>query len=230
MSTTDHPGLSPDQKRQSTLDRLRPVRGTLDGVGTRYSRTVNLLKYGLPVVALLVVLVVIGWPGVQRETEGFRLTFSSFVQDQDGAPGMLNARFVGSDKANRPFVITAESARQNPKHEGFVRLNNLQADLTLSNGVWLTMTASQGDYNSDVRSLLLAAPVDIFSDVGYEFHAGDTTVNLKENEARSDQPVNGQGAFGNIQANSFVMSESGQRMKFIGDVKMLLMPKRRSGQ
>ena len=228
MSTTDHSDLTPAQERQSALDRLRPIRGKLDGVGTRYSRAVNLLKYGLPVVALLVVLLVIGWTGVQKETEGFRITFTSFVQDEDGAPGMLNARFVGSDKANRPFVITAESARQDPKNEGFVRLNNLQADLTLSSGIWLTMTATRGDYNSEIRSLSLLAPVDIFSDVGYEFHAGDTVVNLKDNEARSDQPVNGQGAFGSVQAQSFVMSESGQRMKFIGNVKMVIIPGQKS--
>jgi lipopolysaccharide export system protein LptC len=224
MSTTGHPELTPEQNRQSALDRLTPLRGTLSGVGTRYSRVVNLLKYGLPLIALLVVLVVIGWPGVQRETEGFRLTFSAFVQDQEGAPGMLNARFVGADKNDRPFVITAESARQNPKIEGFVRLDNLQADMTLNSGVWLTMTARQGDYNSEVRELLLASPVDIFSDVGYEFHAGDTIVDLKNNSAHSDQPVSGQGGFGNLQAQSFVMSDSGQRMIFKGAVKMVIIP------
>ena len=224
MSTTDHPGLSPDQKRQSTLDRLRPVRGTLDGVGTRYSRTVNLLKYGLPVVALLVVLVVIGWPGVQKETEGFRLTFSSFVRDQDGAPGMLNARFVGADKEGRPFLITARSARQNQKKDGFVHLDDLQADLTLKNGVWLSLTARQGDYSSENRELLLASPVDIFSDAGYEFHAGDTVVNLEANEARSNQPVRGQGAFGNIEALAFVISERGNRIRFSGKVKLVMRP------
>jgi lipopolysaccharide export system protein LptC len=224
MSSTGHPDLPANRKRQTALDRLTPLRGVIEGAGSRHSRFVNLLKYGLPAAALLVVLVVIGWPGVQRESEGFRLTFSEFVRDQEGAPGMLNARFVGADKEGRPYLITAESARQNPGDTGFVRLNNLQADLTLSNGIWLTMTASQGDYNSDNRELLLSEPVDIFSDIGYEFHAGDTRIDLDTNEAKSDQPVNGQGAFGNIQAQSFVMTDRGQHMKFIGKVKMTVIP------
>jgi len=224
MTSADHPELPSDHDRQTSLDRLTPLRGTLDSVGTRYSRTVNLLKYGLPAAALVVVLVVIGWPGVQRETEGFRLTFSSFVQDQDGAPGMLNARFVGADKEGRPYLITAESARQNPDNTGYIRLSNLQADVTLSNGIWLTMTARQGDYNSEARQLSLAEPVDIFSDIGYEFHAGDTVVDLATNEARSGQPVNGQGAFGNIQAQSFVLTDHGRNMLFKGGVKVTIIP------
>ncbi len=210
--------------RRTTLDRLTPARPAAAGVGGRYSRFVGFMKYSLPIVALILVVLVIAWPGIERETDGFHLTFASIGSDESGAPGMVNARFVGTDANGRPFLVTASTATQDPLQPDEITLNALQADMTLSNGTWLTLTADKGLYQRDVESLTLSGPVDLYSDLGYEFHAGDTRLDLAAGVAESGQPVSGQGPFGVLNAQSFRFSDNGQRLFFSGGVKLVVEP------
>ena len=215
-----------DEARKSALDRLVPLRGTIQKVGSGYSRFVSMMKVGLPVMALLLVVLVLIWPSLQSGNESFQLTFASIGEDADGITGMSNARFVGTDAANRPYVITAATASQSNASADTITLNMLQADMTLGSGTWVTMTADKGVYFRIDNRLELIGPVDVFSDLGYEFHAGDTTVDLAANRATSNQAVNGQGPFGLLSANSFRFSDKGNNLIFDGDVKLNIEPLR----
>ncbi len=210
--------------RQTTLDRLTPARKVTPEVGGRYSRFVGFMKFSLPIVALILVVLVIAWPGIERQSDGFHLTFASIGSDESGAPGMVNARFVGTDGNGRPFLVTATTATQDPMQPDDITLNALQADMTLSNGTWLTLTADRGLYQRNAESLTLSGPVDLYSDLGYEFHAGDTRLDLAAGVAESAQPVSGQGPFGLLNAQSFRFSDNGQRLYFSGKVKLVVEP------
>ena len=210
--------------RKAALDRLTPARGAVENFNPGYSRFVSMMKIGLPMVALMLVVLVLAWPRLQTTSESFQLTFASIGEDEEGATGMVNARFVGTDAENRPYVITAATASQSNASGDVITLHMLQADMTLSSGAWLTMAADKGKYYRVADRLELVGPVDVFSDLGYEFHTGDTVIDLAASVAESHSAVTGQGPFGTLSAAAFRFADKGQRIFFKGDVKLTFEP------
>ncbi len=207
------------------LDRLVRRTRNIKRLSQRYSRFVGLMKFVLPATALGLTALVLAWPGEGSDPDAIRLSFASLKSDEQGNPGMTNARFVGSDRRDRPFLVTADRALQDSDDPGRVRLRTLQADMTLGNGMWLTMLAESGLYDRGRQTLDLAGPVNIFSDAGYEFHAQSSTVDLAAGSASSDLPVEGQGPFGVLSASGFRFLDQGRRLIFEGDVKLVLHPR-----
>ena len=224
MTTTPLEDSAVRDSRRPSLDRLSPVRGTVTNIGSGYSRFVSFMKLGLPISALLLVVLVLAWPRLQGGTESFQISFADIGEDEGGTTGMLKARFVGTDGENRPYVITAATASQSNSSGDIITLNMLQADMTLGSGTWVTMTADKGMYYRIADRLELVGPVDVFSDLGYEFHTGDATVELSSNTVASRHPVQGQGPFGVLSAQSFRIVDKGRKMFFEGDVKLTVDP------
>jgi lipopolysaccharide export system protein LptC len=206
------------------LDRLVRRSRTIKRLSQRYSRFVGLMKFVLPATALGLTALVLAWPGGDSDPEAIRLSFASLESDEQGNPGMTNARFVGSDRRNRPFLVTADRALQDSDDPGRVNLRTLQADMTLENGMWLTGVAESGLYDRQQQTLDLIGPVNIFSDAGYEFQAQSSTVDLANGSASSDKPVKGQGPFGVLSASGYRFLDRGQRLIFEGQVKLVLQP------
>ena len=74
------------------------------------------------------------------------------------------------------------------------------------------------------RTLQLDGPINIFSDVGYEFHAETARVDLERSTAESDKPVHGHGPFGTLSADSFRLVDQGKRLLFKNNVRMTIRP------
>ena len=62
--------------------------------------------------------------------------------------------------------------------------------------------------------------INLFSDQGYEFNARSADVNLKSGKAVSSFRVDGQGPFGTIRGDSLEIAEFGEKLLFLGNVKM----------
>ncbi len=76
-----------------------------------YSRFVHMMKYLLPAVAMLLVALVAVWPHLKTKDTGFRIGIPGLKARETGDPSMVNARYVGSDKNNQLFSITAAPSR-----------------------------------------------------------------------------------------------------------------------
>ncbi len=181
------------------------------------------MKLILPLVAALLVAVVVAWPGVGVRDEGFSLSFVS-GGDRASEPGMVRARYIGTDRHNRPFVITADRATQVAGDANTIVLQTLQADLTLEDGTWLALTASSGVYSRDDEILRLEGPISLFSDDGFELAAEAAEVNLSEGTVESDRSVSGQGPLGLLDAGAFRFVQEGQRLFFSDGVKVVVFP------
>lgn len=211
----------------STADRgfvagqHRPATSSLS---QRYSRFVGMMKVFLPALAATLVIVVIAWPGAFDQDDGFHLSFSQMQADGADRLSMLNPRYYGTDKENRPFTVTAKEAVQDADDNRQVTLSDLQADMTMNDGTWISMMANQGVYHQSTMILQLTGQISIFSDQGYEFHASVADVDFSDGSARSTAPVNGHGPFGSLRADRMRIEERGQRMLFEGNVKMTLNP------
>ncbi len=220
------PGLSPaaTSREDDAARRRREIAGRRIGLAAgarvRKSRFVRLMRIMLPLLALVLTTVVLVWPQMNKP-EGFRLSFSD-VGTSDDQLVMRNARFRGTDSENRPFLVTADNAMQDPAHQDQVILDALNADITLEDGTWLTLRADTGVYFQNERKLALHGNVAVFSDLGYEFHADEAEADLAKGTVESDSKVWGHGPMGRINANGLRVYERGAVVRFINGVKTTL--------
>lgn len=217
-------GLVRSERHARTAAALVPSITGTRRFGARYSRFVGTMKVLLPLTAAAIAGLILAWPGVHDEPQEIALTFAETNSTDAETPGMANARYVGTDANNRPFLVTADEALQDPGKPDLVDLVALQADMTLDNGVWMSVMASSGQYDRAQQTLQLAGPVNIFSDAGYEFHTESARIDLQNNIAESDQPVRGHGPFGTLSADSFRVIDQGQRLLFRKNVRMIIRP------
>lgn len=189
-----------------------------------YSRFVGLMKLVLPLAALAVVSLVIAWPHLDTTDLRFRVGFSVMPFSDAENPSMLNPRYIGADRDNQPFSLTADLARHLPGPGTRVELEMPKADITTREGVWLVLTAENGVYVREAKTLDLAGKVNLFHDQGYEFRTDRARVDLETGSASGNDPVEGQGAFGHLTANGFHLFDKGRTILFKGKSKLTFYP------
>ena len=135
---------------------------------------------------------------------------------------MVNARFMGSDKKNQPFSITADLAKNLLLGKTNIELEMPKADITVRDGTWLVLTADTGVYNQSGKTLSLEGKVNLFHDSGYEFNTAAADIDLNGGVAKGTVPVSGQGPFGHLEAEGFIIENKGSSIYFIGRSKLIL--------
>ena len=189
-----------------------------------YSRFVGVAKRTLPAVAVILLALVAVWPHLQSELE--RVHFSPPRIDPREALDlrMVNAHYTGIDRQNRPFVITAEIARQNPNVDDLVALEGPKGDLTSTSGAWFELIAYTGLYQPNAQLLDLFGNVQLYQDKGNEFHTDSAHVDMGNGNAEGNDPVEGQGPFGHISGQGFRIRDHGDIIIFTGHAHLELVP------
>ncbi|MGD9538271.1 MAG: LPS export ABC transporter periplasmic protein LptC [Alphaproteobacteria bacterium] len=190
----------------------------------RYSAFVGVMRYALPLSAVLLLGLIVVWPLVSGREDGFRVTYSTSVQE-DGSLKMLNARYIGTDDKGQPYTVTAVEAVPNAVDTTLVSLKTLAADMFVKDGSWLAMTANEGLYDRDASTLDLAGDVTLFSDEGHELHTESAHIEIAAGTADGDRPVAGQGPLGLIEGDAFRVTERGDNLFLFGNVKVTVFPK-----
>jgi lipopolysaccharide export system protein LptC len=211
-----------------------PQDGTLDDalaptltprvLNRGYSRFVGWAKRVLPFVALLLLLLVVLWPRVQAEIEKVHLSPPRLDPREAQDLRMVNAHYTGVDRQNRPFVITAETARQHPGTDDLVALEGPKGDLTTASGNWLELTAYTGVYQPQSQLLDLFGNVQLFQDKGNEFRSDSAHIDVAKGTAEGKEPVEGQGPFGHASGEGFRILDRGDIIIFTGRARLDLVP------
>jgi len=216
------------------------------------------LKIGLPLIAVACVAYIVIWGRNVPVVRPVQVVADAKQQSATDVT-VKQVKYDGVDANNRPFSITAESAWQpqaeqaapaattdedgNPlkkkpdvaaqssdaKVENVINLKQLVADMTLTNGAWVAVTADDGVYHRDAGTVDLSGNVTLFHDTGLQFETDAATVDLKNDTARGDQPVEGQNADGQLVAQGFEVRDDGQTVVFTGRAYMKLFPKQSGG-
>jgi lipopolysaccharide export system protein LptC len=196
--------------------------------GRRYSRFVFLTKLALPAAAAGLLLLVAAWPRLQTIMETVRAAVPRLDLSEARDLNMVKARYTGTDRQNRPYVITAAVARQKPKAGGLVALDEPKGDLTTQGGSWLELSAATGLYQPKPQLLDLYGNVSLYQDKGNEFHSASAHVDMNAGTAVGDEPVTGQGPFGTVSAQGFRILDRGDTIIFLGHARLEVRP--REGQ
>jgi lipopolysaccharide export system protein LptC len=182
------------------------------------------MKFGLPMVAVLLIVIVVVWPQLKPTDSRIRIGFGSVNAREAMDPGMINPRYFGIDEGNLPYSITADLAKNVTKNSGEVELEMPKADLTLKDGSWLVLTAQNGVYDREAKAMLLNGEVNLFHDSGYEIRTEKAVIDLDVGEASGTLPVVGHGPFGELRSEGFQLKDKGATVFFSGKAKLTIFP------
>ncbi|MBK1698799.1 LPS export ABC transporter periplasmic protein LptC [Rhodovibrio salinarum] len=182
----------------------------------RHSLLVGTMKVALPALAAAIILVLIVWPQLVPDERNFRLSVSELASEEVENLTMVNPRYRSRDAEDRPFTVIADRAVQESSGADEVDLQAPQADMTLKDGSWVTVTAQHGLYDRKNERLDLRETVRLFHDRGFQFETEIANVDLQAGTAQSDTQVHGQGPEGQIDAQGFRILDKGARIVFTG--------------
>ena len=191
--------------------------------GRLYGRFVGFMKVMLPTIATALLIIVVIWPHLDEQHDKFAIGFAKIDKSAAENLRMVKARYTGVDRSERPFSITAEAAEQADPKSPIIELIQPKADIVMEDGSWIAVTAELGNYNRATQFLELLGTVNLFHDKGYEFRTASAVLDLRAGDAIGTEPVRGQGPFGQLQAESFIIRNRGERIEFRGSARLILL-------
>jgi lipopolysaccharide export system protein LptC len=210
------PGAATARSPRSTA--LRPARPMAD----RYSRYVALLKVLLPVIGIALLCLVSAWSRLPVLLDSVRLGFAAIDLREARELRMVNPRYAGLDRYNRPFAVTAAIGRQVPDRNDVMALEQPKAVITAHGGASVVITAATGIYQSQAQLLDLFEDVNLIHQDATRFVTRRAHANLSDDTAEGHDPIEGHGPSGDITGEGFLILSKGDTIIFSGQSSLLL--------
>nr|WP_321983578.1 LPS export ABC transporter periplasmic protein LptC [uncultured Lichenicoccus sp.] len=177
-------------------------------------------KWLLPVAALLLLGSIAAWPELDRSLIAGRVAYHEATAIRLDSGSMLGPRYRGLDAHGRPYMITADTARQvSPER---VNLSHPIADTLSQGGTWLEIRARAGVYMQHSQLLDLAGHVVFYRDDGTIMTGPTAGVDVRRGIVVSDDWVHAEGPFGVLDAQGYLMSQRDGIVQFRGPGRMIL--------
>ncbi len=190
-----------------------------------HSRFVQRSRWILPALAITLLLLVGTWPEIKAIIDHLHFTVPRIDLTQARNLRMVQPRYSGIDKDNRPYVLTADAATQKSQADDLVSLDLPRADMTTNSGNWVEITGYTGAYQTQPQLLDLYGDVELYQDRGNEFHTDSARLDIANGSAVGTDPVVGQGPFGHVTAEGFAMYQRGEIIDFTGKTNLTLLPR-----
>ncbi len=216
-------GPEPGQLRRLSAPRGRPLR--------RRRAPLTLVKIILPVIVVVTVGYLVYWWWVQASERVITVeTIEKPGGDQAKAEVTVNdVKYDGKDAKGRPYSITAQSASHADGDERHIALKKPLADIVMSSGAYVALTAQEGMLDRDSDVVVLNGDVTLFHDNGLSFQTDSATINLKDKTAEGSAPVEGQNGDGELVSEGFRVQDDGDTIVFTGKAYMKIYPKQKTG-
>lgn len=156
---------------------------------------------------------------------------STLREQGSGAPPtglsvtVLAPRFEGFDANDRPYSLTAETARRRRENVSLVDLVNPR----LEDAASTVVQAREGVWNADAEVLDLVGDVVMTDAGGYTFTSQKTRMFVKDNRVEGQEPLNGVGPIGEARADAYEVLDNGNRIVLKGNVWTRLQAKKKRG-
>lgn len=192
------------------------------GDSDRYSRLVAVLKRMLPALGLALLVLVALWPQLDLLLKSVRFSLPVIDLREARDLRMLNPRYAGTDRFNRPYVVTAAIGRQIPNRDDLMSLEAPKAEMVLRRGAKVVVTAATAIYQSQAQLLDLFDDVNLIHENGTRFVTQSAHVDVSASTAEGHDPVVGHGPSGDIAAQGFRVLDKGDTVIFTGHSHLLL--------
>ena len=193
--------------------------------GGWYDALVAVLRWLLPLLALMILTAILVWPITHRQEFSFVLAKDKVAMSPDRLR-IDNAVYRGETADGKPFVIRAGDAVQKSSAVPIVRLTRLSALLEEPEGP-ATVTAPSGRYEMDKDLLTVSGPVQVKSATGYSMATGDVRISLMDRTVDSVTPVTGTLPVGTFAADRMHADVGGRTVVLEGRARLRIVPARR---
>ena len=204
--------------------RPRPGRRAegLHLAADRYSRRVSLLKRVLPVLGAALLLLVAAWPRLGPLIDTVRLVQPAIDLREARELKMLDPRYAGIDRQNRPYLVTAAVGRQVSNRSDLMSLEGPRAVMIVHGGAKVVLSAATGIYQSQTKLLDLFNDVTLTHQNGTRFVTGRAHADLSDNTAEGHEPIAGHGPSGDVWGQGFRILDNGDTIIFTGRSHLVL--------
>jgi lipopolysaccharide export system protein LptC len=176
----------------------------------------------LPALGVMLLVLVAAWPRLGPLLESVGLGMPVIDLREARELRMVNPRYAGTDRFNRPYVVTAAIGRQIPSRDDLMSLERPRAEIVLRRGALVVVTATTAVYQTQAQLLDLFEDVNLIHENGTRFVTRSAHVDASANTAEGHEPVIGNGPSGDIAAQGFRILDKGDTIVFTGVSHLLL--------
>lgn len=217
--------MAPEQSIETSKARaLRSRRQTFAAPGGSHDRLVLFLARALPMGVGVVAALMVITPLSPRGEVSFLLDRNKVAQI-DERLSVDNAMYRGRDNQGRPFSLLAGEAVQRSSAEGLVRMQDLVAQILLTDGP-ARLGADGGTYDIDKETVAVDGTVRLTASDGYAMNASGVSVDLKSRMMRGDAGVSGEVPAGTFSADSLTADLAARTIALDGNVRLTMIPGR----
>jgi lipopolysaccharide export system protein LptC len=176
----------------------------------------------LPVIGVALLVLVAIWPRLVPLLDSVQFGFPVIDLREAHELRMLNPRYAGVDRYNRPYVVTSAIGRQASNRDDLMSLERPRAEMTMHNGALVVVTAATAMYQSQAQLLDLFGDVNLVHENGTRFVTSTAHIDVAADSVAGNDPVTGHGPSGDITAQGFRVLDRGNTIVFTGNSNLLL--------
>jgi lipopolysaccharide export system protein LptC len=189
----------------------------------RYSRFVRTMRVALPLGALALFVLLLAWPRLHGpESDVIRPVADAVDLERDGRVRLDHPRYVGEGSGSRGFRVEAEAARVDPVSPRRIELEHMRAELPARDDRDVAVEAGRAIYDREDGILDLEGGIDVVTEDGYRLRTEAAKIAIGAGLLRTLSPVTGSGPRGELVADRLEVSESGNVLRFSGNVRARL--------
>jgi len=201
---------------------LRGRRQHFAAPGGSHDRMVRFLARALPMAVGVVAALMVITPLGPRGEVSFLLDRNK-VARIDQRLSVDNAMYRGRDDQGRPFSVMAGEAVQASSAEGLVRMQDLVAQLLLTEGP-ARLSAPGGTYDIENETMAIDGTVRLVGADGYSMIARGVSIDLRTRQMRGDDGVSGTVPAGSFSARSIRADLNTRKILLEGDARVSMIP------
>lgn len=201
---------------------LRNRRQQFAAPGGSHDRLVGFLARALPMGVGVIAALMIITPLSPRGEVSFLLDRNK-VAMIDERLSVDNAMYRGRDNQGRPFSLLAGEAVQRSSAEGLVRMQDLVAQLLLTEGP-ARLSAGGGIYDINAETVAVDGAVRLTASDGYAMVARGVSVDLKARTMQGDDGVSGEVPAGTFSARTMRADLAARTVTLEGDARLTMIP------
>jgi lipopolysaccharide export system protein LptC len=189
----------------------------------RHSRHVRMLRVGIPLIVVLggfAAFVVMTWLDPLRALARLPVDIGGLVVSGTKIT-MQQPRLVGFTKDNRSYAVHARAAAQDVMNPDVLELQDITGTIEMQDHSVMQIVASAGLYESKADKLTLQQNILVTS-ASYEGRLTEAVIEIHKGNVVSDKPVELTMPQGTVSANRLRVVNSGEVIRFEGNVTMLL--------
>jgi lipopolysaccharide export system protein LptC len=192
----------------------------------RHSRMVRLLRVAVPATVLLamagIVAISVFNPFRINGLTKLPVDISNLVVSGTKIT-METPHLAGFSTDQRPYEVWAKAAIQDLANPDHVELRTLRAKVQMEDKSTVTMDARTGFFDSKQQMLDLRKDIFLQSSTGYEAKLSQAYIDINKGSVTSDEPVDVKLLNGTLTADKLRIINSGEIVRFEGNVVMNLV-------